>query len=145
MRADALKSHGYLVRTEMTAPSLHICSTSKDKSKGIIVHETLLQSFSTDKDKSKGIIVNEYLSQSFSTDEDELCSTEEDKWECTITKQKYASNEVTYDVPNYFNAFNVFECGRKILDRLDVSYERACMATPKEEYFGEMLEYSIKK
>ena len=28
---------------------------------------------------------------------------------------------------NYINAFNVFECGRNILDRLDVSYERACM------------------
>ena len=28
----------------------------------------------------------------------------------------------------YFNAFPVFECGRNILDRLDVSYERACMA-----------------
>ena len=29
---------------------------------------------------------------------------------------------------NYFNAFNLFKCGRNILDRLDVSYERACMA-----------------
>ena len=27
----------------------------------------------------------------------------------------------------YFNAFNIFECGRKFLDRLYVSYERACM------------------
>ena len=30
-------------------------------------------------------------------------------------------------MPDYFNAFNVLECGRNILDRLDVSYERACM------------------
>ena len=44
---------------------------------------------------------------------------------------KDANNEVTYDVPNYFNAFNVFECGRNLLDRIDVSYERAYMATPK--------------
>ena len=29
---------------------------------------------------------------------------------------------------NYFNNFNVFKCGRNLLDRLDVSYERACMA-----------------
>ena len=40
----------------------------------------------------------------------------------------------------YFNAFNLFECGRNILDRLDVSYERACMVTPREEYFTKMLD-----
>ena len=68
--------------------------------------------------------MHETLLQSCSTDKDELCSTEEDKSECTITKQKDANIEVTYDVSNYFNAFNVFECGRNILDRLDVSYER---------------------
>ena len=43
-------------------------------------------------------------------------------------------------MPNYFNTFNVFECGIRILDRLDVSYEKVCMATPKEEHFREMLD-----
>ena len=47
-------------------------------------------------------------------------------------------------MPNYFNAFNVFERGRKILDRLEVSYKRDCMATPKEGYFTEMLDSLIK-
>ena len=77
-------------------------------------------------------------------DEENLCSKEEDRSECAIMKQKYAKNEVTYDVPNYFNAFNIFERGRKLLDRLDVSYDRACMATPKEEYFTEILDSLIK-
>ena len=45
---------------------------------------------------------------------------------------------------NYFNAFNVFKCGRKLLDRIGVSYERACMAPPIEEYFTEMLDSPIK-
>ena len=58
MRDDDLNLHGYPVRTEMTAPSLHIYSTDKDESKGIIVQKTLLQSFSTDENESKGIIVN---------------------------------------------------------------------------------------
>ena len=31
MRADALNSHGYPTRTEMTAPSLHVCSTDEDE------------------------------------------------------------------------------------------------------------------
>ena len=45
---------------------------------------------------------------------------------------------------NYFTAFNIFECGRNILDRLDVSYEIVCMATPKEEHFTEMLDHLIE-
>ena len=84
----------------MTDPYSHVYSTDKDESKGIIVHVTLSWSCSTDEDKSKGIIVNESLLQSCSTDEVELCFTEEDKYECTNTKQKDANNEVTYDVPN---------------------------------------------
>ena len=58
-----------------------------------------------------------------------------------LLRKKDANNEVKYDVPNYFNVFNVFECGRKLLDRLDVSYERAYVATPKEEYSMEMLDH----
>ena len=38
MRADALSSHGYPVRTKMTDPSSHVCSTDGDESKVIIVH-----------------------------------------------------------------------------------------------------------
>ena len=77
--------------------------------------------------------------QIYSKDKDELCSTEEDKSECSYKKQKDAKNEFTYDVPYNLDAFNVFGCGRTIMDRLDVPYKRACMATPKEEYFMEML------
>ena len=43
-------------------------------------------------------------------------------------------------MPNYFNAFNVFECRRNILDGLDVSYEKACMATERNVYFTKMLD-----
>ena len=74
---------------------------------------------------------------------DELCSTEEHKVECTNTKQKDANNEVTDYVPNYFNAFNLFEYGRNIFFRINVSQKRACMATPKEEYFGDILDQLI--
>ena len=94
------------------------------------MHKTLLQSCYTDEDESKRISINETLLQNCSTEKDQLFSTEEDKSEFTITKQKDANNEVTYDVTNYFIAFKVFECGRRILERLDMSYERAYMATP---------------
>ena len=128
----------------MTALSLYVYSTDEDESKGIIVHGNLLQSCSTDEDESKGIIVNKTLLQSCSTYEDELCSTEEDKLECTIKKQEDTKNEVTYDVPNYFKTFNVSECGRKLSYRLGLSYKRVCIATPKEKYFTEMLTHPIE-
>ena len=57
-----------------------------------------------------------------------------------LLRKKDAINEVTYDVPNYFNTFNVFECRRNILYTLDLEYERAFMANPKEEYFTEILD-----
>ena len=69
-----------------------------------------------DEDYSKDIIFKE-------------CSTEEDKSQCALKKQKDRDNEITYNVPRYFNAFNLFEWVKNILDILDVSYERACMAT----------------
>ena len=40
-------------------------------------------------------------------------------------------------MPSYFN---IFKCGRNILDRLGVTYERACMATPRDKYYEKMLE-----
>ena len=43
------------------------------------------------------------------------------------------------------SSFNIFECGRNTLDRLDVTYQRAFMATPAEnDNYKEMLENLIK-
>ena len=53
----------------------------------------------------------QFFSQNYSADVDKICSTDIDKSEYTITEQKDAGNEVTYDVPN-FNIYNIFECGR---------------------------------
>ena len=46
-------------------------------------------------------------------------------------------------MPIYFNNFNVFEYRKKLLERLDVSYERACMATAREEYYKKMLYFLL--
>ena len=70
MRAYALKSHGYAVRTEMTSLSLRVCSMDEDKSKVTIVQKNFYQSCSTDVDESKGLILNKTLLQSCSTDEE---------------------------------------------------------------------------
>ena len=71
------------------------------------MHEGLSHSCSTNKKKSKQIIINVTLSQNYSADVDELSSTDEDKSECAINMHKEENNEITYDVTNYLNAFNV--------------------------------------
>ena len=68
---------------------------------------------------------------------EEICLTEEDKSEYTITEQKLEGNEVTYDVPN-FNVSNIFECRE---NNPDVSYERSYMATSGNEYFTEKIDH----
>ena len=53
MYGDTLNWHNYGGYTEMTALSLNINAMDKEKSKRIIVQETLSQSCSTDKDELK--------------------------------------------------------------------------------------------
>ena len=36
--------------------------------------------------------------------------------------------------------FNIFEYGKNLLNRFDVTYERACVATQEDEYYTNMLE-----
>ena len=81
------------------------------------------------KSESKRRIINKTLSK----------NNYVDIWEYTITKQKnkeYKQPSVTKEVTSYFN---IFECGKNILDRLDFTYEQACIATPKEKYYVTLL------
>ena len=49
---------------------------------------------------------------------------------------------MTEKVTSYFN---IFECSRNILDQLDVTYQRAFMATSaQDEYYREMTKIIIK-
>ena len=43
----------------------------------------------------------------------------------------------TKEVTSYFN---IFECGRNILYKLDVKYQRVFMATPKDKYYNRFLD-----
>ena len=67
---DALNSHVYSVRTEITALFLYVFSTDEDESKRIIVQIFLSQSCSTDEDESERSIVSKTLSQNCSADKD---------------------------------------------------------------------------
>ena len=68
MRSDKLNWHDRGCYTKFTAPSLNVNVTDDDKSKEIIVHETLSENSSTDVSESERKIVNETLSQNNSAD-----------------------------------------------------------------------------
>ena len=40
--------------------------------------------------------------------------------------------------------FNIFKCGRNLLDQLDVMYQRVFMATLEDEYYKDMTKSLIK-
>ena len=49
---------------------------------------------------------------------------------------------MTQKVTSYFN---IFECGRNILDQLDVTYQQAYMEkSAQDEYYREMMKSLIK-
>ena len=138
MRDDALNLHVYPVRTQRTSmkhiPTSHVCSTYESELKEFLVDETRSQICYTDEDESKGIIVENY-------------STEEYESECVqknINKQKDAYNEAEYEESSVIDEepryFNIFECGRNILNIIDVKHEQAYIATTKEKYYTKMLE-----
>ena len=85
-------------------------------------------------------VFNKNLSRNCSADENKY-PTKEDKSKRANKKQKDTKNEVAWDVTNYFNVSNVFECGR---NNPDLSCERASMATEENEYFTDILE-TLKK
>ena len=59
-----------------------------------------------------------------------------------LKDQEHKEPSVTEKVKNYFN---IFECGINLLDQIDVTYQRAFMATSEQdEYYKEMTKSLIK-
>ena len=98
------------------------------------MHETLSENIYTDVSESERNIVNEILLQNNSADVSEYTITE-------LKDEDHKEPSVTKEVKSYFN---IFECGRNILDQLDVTYQRVFIATPQDKYYTEMLENLIK-
>ena len=69
--------------------------------------------------------VNKTLLQNNSADVPENNITE-------LKDEEHKEPSVTQKVTGYFN---IFECGRNLLDQLDVTHQPAFMATPEDEYY----------
>ena len=99
------------------------------------MHENLSENQYKDVSESECNIVHEILSWNNSADVPEN----------VITKLKYDEHNepsVTEKVTSYFN---IFKCGRNLLDQLDITYQREFMATSaQDEYYIEMTKSLIK-
>ena len=84
------------------------------------MHETLSENQSKDVRKSECNIVQETLSQNNSADVPAN----------VITELKDDEHKEPSVIGKGTSHFNIFECGINILDKLDVTYQRAFMASP---------------
>ena len=87
------------------------------------MHETLSDNQSKDVRKSEYNIVNKKLLQNNSADVPDNVITE-------LKDDEHKEPSVTGKLTSYFN---IFECGRNLLDQIDVTYQRAFMVSPVQE------------
>ena len=119
MRCGDNNHHMHNGYEENMALSSDVNDTDEDESKNSTVHETFhkpsSEHLSMDVSESECNIANETLSQSDSSD----VPTN------VITELKYDEHiEPSVSVKGASH-FNIFECGRNLLDQLDVTYQRA--------------------
>ena len=87
------------------------------------MHKTLSENLSMDVSESECNIVHETLSQNNLSDVPTNVITE-------LKDNDHIEPSVIDKGSSYFN---IFECGRNLLDQLDITYQRAFMATPVPE------------
>ena len=87
------------------------------------MHETLLENKSKDVSESECNLVHKTLSQNNNEDVPDNVITE-------LKDDEHKEPSVTQKVTSYFN---IFKCGRNILDQIDVTYQRALMETSAQD------------
>ena len=100
------------------------------------MHKTLSENQYKDASKSECNIVHETLLQKKNKYIPDNVITE-------LKDDEHKEPSVIEKVTSYFN---IFECGRNLLDQLDVTYQRAFMATSAQyEYYREMTKSLLKE
>ena len=99
------------------------------------MHKTLSENKSKDVSESECNIVHKTLSQNNSKDVPDNDITE-------LKYDEHKEPSVTQKVTSYFN---IFKCGRNLLDQLDITYQQAFMATPAQYKYYKEKTKSITK
>ena len=123
MRYDENNHHVHDGYEKEMAPSSDVNDTDEEESNNSIVrepfHKPSSENLSMDVSESECNIVNETLSQSDSSDLPTNVIME-------LNYDEHIETSVNAKEASYFN---IFECGRNLLDQLDVTYQRAFTAS----------------
>ena len=123
MRCGEKNHHVHNGYEKEIAPSLDVNDTNEDESNNSIVHkpldETSSENLFMDVSESECNIVNETSSQSDSSDVPTNVITE-------LNYDYHIEPSVSVKEASYFN---IFKCGRNLLDQLYVTYQRAFTAS----------------
>ena len=131
VRAGASNLHVEPERTVMTGtqqiPILKVCDLDDSKLKKILLDKTLSQVYSIDGSEYESVTV----------DGSSLEESESENVQKSINrnKEKYAIDETQHEEPSVIynpvinepSYFNIFECGKNILNRIYATCEQACM------------------
>ena len=98
------------------------------------MHENLSENNSKDVSESERNITKATFSQNNSADVPENTIT-------ALKDKEQMEPSVNQKETSYFNTL---ECGRNLLDQLDVTYQQVFMATPEDEYYKDMTKILIK-
>ena len=123
MRSDEHNRHVHGSYAEETAPSSNMNVLDNNESKEIIVHKNLSENQSMSVNQSECNIVHETLLQNNLSDVTTNVITE-------LKENEHKEPSVIEKGTSYFN---IFECGRNIWDQLDVTCQRAFIASPVQE------------
>ena len=125
MRCGDNNHHVHDGYEEEMAPSSDVNDTDEDESNKSIVHEPFdkpsSENLIMDVSESECNIVNKTLSQKNSSDVPNNVISE-------LKYDEHIEPSVSVKGAIYFN---IFECGRNLLDQLDVTYQRAFTASTK--------------
>ena len=142
VRADSLNLHVDPVRTEMTGGQQilisYVFDSDESESKEILADENLSQVCSTDKYGSENVIVDESsMEKSEPESIHKSINKNEGKYAIDVTEHEehLVKDNPAINDPRYFK---LFECGKYLLNRIDVTFKRACMATSRYGYYIEM-------
>ena len=123
MRCGENNHNAYNGYEEEMAPSLDVNDTDEDKSNNSIVHEPF------HKPSSENIYMDVSESECYIVNKTLLYNDSSDVPTNVITEFKYNEHIEPSVSDKRSSHFNIFECGRNILDQLDVTYQRAFTAS----------------
>ena len=116
---------------------LHVCYSDENESRGIVAEIFLPQVCYMDKGKLESVIINESSMEEREPESvHKSINIKKNVIDVIEDEGPLVTDNTVINRPIYCN---LFKCGKNILNRLDATHKRACMAISRDIYCTEML------